>query len=145
MTELQDEAKVVVREDERGFAAACHLLAAVPLWGIVFLAGIWIYFKERSREVVFHVQQAMMFQMVLLAVGVFALVVQMIALPMNVLHSGLSNLITTLNTFFLITVYTAYVCVCLWGVVQTMMGRPFLYPLIGRRVLEGNLTKSQEV
>src|SRR5690606_17009694 len=52
----------LVRREERGFAATAHLFAAIPLWGLVFLAVLLVWFKERSREVVFHIIQAMVFQ-----------------------------------------------------------------------------------
>jgi uncharacterized Tic20 family protein len=143
MAEKSTGRAVIVREEERGFAAAAHLLTAIPLWGLVFLAALWIYFKERSREVVFHIQQAMMFQaaiLVALLVWVFA---SLVTLPINVLSPGLAELISRANLFLLASCYAVYVAVCLAGTVLTMLGRPFVYPVVGNRVLEGNLTKSR--
>lgn len=133
---------VVVREEERGYAAAVHLLNAIPLWGFLFTAGMWVWFKERSREVVFHVQQAMVFQMVFLAVIVFFLAVNLLGLPVRVLAPAMADLMSRLNFFFLVSCYTAYAGVCLAGTVMTLLGRSFLYPFVGRRVLSGSLTKS---
>jgi len=144
MSNFEDQSFVAVRPEERGFAASAHLMAAIPLWGLVFLGLLWIFFKERSREVVFHVQQAMIFQMTFLAVAVFALTVYLIALPVGVLHEGLANFISHINTFFLISVYTLFAGTCLVGVGMVMTGRVFLYPVIGRRILEGTQSKLEE-
>ncbi len=141
MVHQLDHAQVSVREEERGFAAAAHLVGAIPLWGFVFLAVIWLWFKERSREIVFHVQQAMVFQMVFLTLGFFALVVQLLNLPIGVLHQGLAEFISRVNMFFLIACYTVYASICIWAAAATFLGKPFLYPVVGKKVLEGSLTK----
>ena len=136
-----DDSVIIVREEERGFAAAGHLVNAVPFWGFIFLMGIWLYFKERSREVIFHVQQAVVFQMVFLCVGVFTLALEILFRVVSVVHEGIGTFLSHANVFFFMTAYTIYAAVCIWAAVTTWMGRPFLYPYIGRRVLEGNLTK----
>lgn len=138
----EDKIHVSVREEERGYAAAAHLMGAIPFWGLVLLTGIWIYFKERSREVVFHVQQAMMFQTVFLVVGVFWLAAELLQRLIQVLNENVAHLISQVNAFFLIAFFIAYVITCLIGVVQTFLGHSFLYPFVGRRVYEGNLPKS---
>jgi hypothetical protein len=143
MTDKEITSAIVVREEERGFAAAAHLLGAIPLWGLVFLAALWIYFKERSREVVFHVQQAMMFQGAILLAFLVWLAVEFVSLPIDVLSPGLAELISRANLFLLVSCYAIYAAVCLTGTAFIMIGRPFLYPIVGRRVLEGNLTKSR--
>ncbi len=136
-----DESVIVVREEERGFAAAGHLVNAIPFWGFIFLMGLWLFFKERSREVVFHIQQAIVFQMIFLGLGVFALALELLFRVVSVVHPGMGAFFSKANVFFLMAAYSAYACVCVWGAVWTWMGRPFLYPHIGRRVLEGNLAK----
>lgn len=137
-----DETITVVREEERGFAAAVHLVNILPLWGFIFLVGIWIYFKERSREVVFHVQQALAFQTAFLGVGVVWLFFSVLFKIVGRLSPGLGALLDRANTFFLVVIFTLYACTCLAGCVATYMGRPFLYPLVGRKVLEGNMGRS---
>ncbi|MBX3729660.1 MAG: DUF4870 domain-containing protein [Candidatus Sumerlaeia bacterium] len=134
---------VVVREEERGFAAAAHLLGAIPAWGLVFLACLWVYFKERSREVIFHIQQAMMFQTVFLAAVMFWVLMELLLLPIRVVHAGVAGLLEKANLFFLVSCYVAYAVVCAIGCVRTMSGRPFLYPAVGRRILEGSLTNTR--
>lgn len=136
-----DESVIIVREEERGFAAAGHLVNAVPFWGFIFLMGIWLYFKERSREVIFHIQQAIVFQMIFLCLGVFALVLEILFRVVTVVHEGVGALLSQANMFFFAAAYTVYAALCVWAAVMTWMGKPFLYPYIGRRVLEGNLTK----
>lgn len=135
---------IVVREDERGYAAAAHFLGAIPLWGLLMLAGVWIYFKERSREIVFHVQQAMMFQTVLLGIFVVWLAVALIAKIVGVLQTGVAEFISLANQFFLISFYCIYAAVCVVGGCFTFAGKPFLYPVLGRRVLQGNVSKINE-
>lgn len=134
--------QTVPREDERGFAAAGHLLGAIPLWGFFFLALIWVYFKERSRQVVFQIQQAMLFQMVFLAVAVFALAIYLLLMPVHVLNAGLADFLYKANTFLLVSIYIVYACVCVAAMAFTLIGKPFLYPMVGRRILESGGTKS---
>jgi len=134
-----------VREDERGFAAAVHFpMGAIPLWGLVFLAGMWMFFKERSREIVFHIQQAMVFHMVQMAAWLCWIAISLLEKPIGFLSETVARLLETLNLFMLITFLTAYAAVCLWGCAATLVGKPFLYPVIGRRVLEGSLAKTLE-
>lgn len=132
----------VVREEERGFAAAAHLMAIVPLWGVVFLAGLWLYFRESSREVVFHVQQALVYQMMMLAAFCVWLIVELALMPVRVLAPWLADRAGEVNLTLLGVVLALYAVGCLVGCVQTYRGQAFLYPVIGRRVLRGAARKS---
>lgn len=142
MARIADRRRIIVREEERGYAAAAHFIGAVPLWGFLGLAAVWIYFKERSREVVFHVQQAMMFQLLFLCVAVFAVAVALLIMPIGVLHEGVAEFLARMNLRFLVLSYAVYATTCVVGAVMTFLGRPFLYPLVGRRMLEGGTNKS---
>jgi len=132
----------IVREEERGFAAAAHLVNIVPFWGFVFLVGLWVYFKERSREVVLHVQQALAFQTLFLGAGVVWLFLSVIFKIVARLSSGLGIFLERANFFFLLLLFAAYAFTCVVACAMTYAGRPFVYPMIGRRVLEGTPGKS---
>ncbi|MEQ8820165.1 MAG: DUF4870 domain-containing protein [Sumerlaeia bacterium] len=130
-----------VREEERGFAASVHLLNLIPFWGIFFAVGVWLYFKERSRPVVFHAQQAILFQSVFLAASFVWLLGEMLLKIVMVLNPDLALFLSKSNFILLIVCYGFYALLCVIGTFGTLMGRSFLYPLIGRRVLEGALSK----
>ncbi|MCB2155903.1 DUF4870 domain-containing protein [bacterium] len=142
MARNEVEQYVLVREEERGFAALIHLLNAVPLWGVVFITVIWIYFRERSRELIFHAQQAMVFHIVSLVILLVWLIIGMITLPVRVLSENVASVIETANLAVLIVCLSIYGVVCLAGVGLTLAGRPFLYPVLGRRVLRGSVRKT---
>lgn len=133
-----------VRPEERGFAAAAHFpLGAIPLWGFVFLALMWVYFKERSREVVFHIQQAMLFQMAQLAAWFLWVVVGVVLKPVEAISPRIADLLSSANLVFLILFLVPYFLLCLAGAVSVYIGRPFMYPIIGPRVLAGSVSKFQ--
>ena len=142
MARNEDEQYVVVREEERGFAALIHLLNAIPLWGVVFITVIWIYFRERSREMIFQAQQAMVFHIVSLVIVLVWLVVEMITFPVHVLSEPVASAIDAGNLFLLVVCLAIYAMICLTGVGLTLLGRPFLYPVLGRRVLRGSVRKT---
>jgi hypothetical protein len=64
------------------------------------------------------------------------------------LISGLSlpigDLLQTINTFLLSAVLTILGCVAIYGGGMVYIGKGFLYPVIGRRVLEGTIRKQSE-
>jgi uncharacterized Tic20 family protein len=126
-----------MRDDERFFAAISHAAVIIPFWGIVLAAGIWMYFKERSREVVFHAQQAIFFQVGALAFFLLAIVAKIFEGIVRLISDPLANAISTLNLFFLSLGFVAYAAVCLYGAYRTWTGAPFLYPIIGKRMAEG--------
>lgn len=126
-----------MREDERLWASLAHLVAAIPLWGVVGDTAIWLYFKERSRDVVFHAQQAIFFQAGVLAIGLVWVLVGMLQKIISVISAGVGSLVATANNFFLIVFLILYACVCLFGAYKTWSGGTFLYPVIGARMAEG--------
>ncbi len=134
----------LVRREERGFAATAHLFAAIPLWGLVFLAVLLVWFKERSREVVFHIIQAMVFQGLLLLPLIGYSLVELMARMLVVLSPAASSAVHLANNSLAIFAYILYACICFYGAFATYAGRPFVYPFIGRPVLEGARRKFSE-
>ncbi|MDX2177345.1 MAG: DUF4870 domain-containing protein [Candidatus Sumerlaeia bacterium] len=133
----------ILRPEERPAGALAHLFTAIPAWGLLANIGLWIYHKERSRDLVFHVQQAMVFQALLLVFWVIpASVLYLLAKVVGVIVPSLGGFLGSMNQFLMVLIYTAYVAVCLWGAVQTWLGKEFFYPIIGRRMFEGSLTKT---
>ncbi len=134
----------LVRREERGFAATAHLFAAIPLWGLVFLFMLLVWFKERSREVVFHIIQAMVFQGVLLLPLIAYNILELVARMVDVLSPTLAAALRMGNMSLVVVMGTLYAATCLYGCFATYCGRPFLYPLVGRPVLEGTRRKFSE-
>lgn len=143
MPRSSSEPLVRLRDEERGFAAAAHLLGAVPMWGLVFLILMWIYFKERSRGVVFHVQQAAVFFSAQLAILLVYVGIGLVLKPIAIINEWLAGVLASINWLVLVVCFGAYIITCLYGTVKTFLGRPFFYPAIGRRVLEGSLLKTR--
>lgn len=133
----------ILREEERPFGAIAHLATAVPIWGLVFNVGLWLYFRQRSREMIFHLQQAMFFHGVLMIVAIAWVGLQTVGWVIHYLAPRLGDAVLNTNLFILMLAYTAYVGVCVWGALQSYLGNGFFYPLIGRRLHEGSLRKTQ--
>ena len=138
------ESLVIVRPEERPWGFIVHAVAWVPIWGFVINAAVWLYFKNRSREMVFHIQQAMQFQIValipLIAWSLFAILANIAA---N-LSPRVGGLLHDVNGFFLSAFLTLCAMVAIGGGASVYLGRPFLYPFFGQRVLEGSIRKMQE-
>jgi len=124
------------------FGALAHLSTAIPIWGLVINIGLWVYFKERSRELLFHIQQAMVFQGVLLAILIPWVILQIVGNILSSLSERLGSVLLDLNGFMLSVLLAVYVAYCLWGALMTYVGRPFYYAVLGRRVFEGALRKT---
>ena len=95
-----------------------------------------------SREVVFHVQQALVYHMVMLSAFCVWLLVELALMPIQVLARWVAEYANDVNTALLGVVLAIYGLGALVGCVQTYRGQPFLYPAIGRRVLRGAARKS---
>ncbi len=139
-----DESLVVVRPEERPWGFLVHALGWIPVWGFVFNAAIWLYFKNRSREMVFHVQQAIQFQIVILIPVLTWIICSIFTAIIGNLSEPLGGLLQTINTFFLSVALTAGGFLAVFGGAMVYSGKGFLYPVIGRRVLEGSLRKYTE-
>ena len=142
MAAIHDDSIAQVRPEERGFAAAVHFpLAAVPLWSFVFLLGMWMFFKERSREVVFHVQQAMLVAVVQHVAILCWVVFEVLLRPVALVSERAAGLVSQLNSAILVACLLVHGGFCLHAAFSVWLGRPYLYPVIGRRVLTGTLSK----
>lgn len=136
-----DHSLLVPRYEERPWGFLVHAVGAIPIWGFVFNAAVWLYFRHRSREMVFHVQQAVQFHIIILIpillwniIGVFTAVIAE-------LSPSVALVLETFSTFLLVAFLSLAAAVALFGGLLVYMGRPFLYPIIGKKVLEGTLAK----
>lgn len=139
-----DESLVVVRPDERPWGFLVHAIGWIPVWGFVFNAAIWLYFKNRSREMVFHVQQCIQYQIVVLIPVITWVICSILTQIIGNLSGPIGMLLQTINTFILSAVLTLLGCVALYGAGMVYVGKGFLYPVLGRRVLEGTIRKFTE-
>lgn len=131
------KSETVVRPEERGFAATAHLITMIPFWGYLFLILLYLHFREKSREVVFHIQQAMAFMFVFLCVLLFYLFASMINGLIKILDQDLSSLIFRINFGILVSIYFVYCSICLYAIVSVYRGKAFIYPLVGKKLLSG--------
>lgn len=125
-----------MKQEERSMAALAHLVVIIPLWGILFAGIIWLYFKEKSKAVVFHAQQAIFFQVMLLIVIVIALIFQLFCSIIAVINSPLSAILNAGNWVLTIVCMIVYVAACLYAAWSVLEGRDFEYPFIGKQLRE---------
>ncbi len=139
-----DESLVVVRSEDRPWGFLVHALGWVPIWGFVFNSAIWLYYKNRSREMVFHVQQAIQYQIIVLMPVIAWIVCSILTNIIGILSPTLGEVLQVLNTFLLSVAITVLAAVAIYGGAMVYAGRAFLYPVVGRRVLEGSIRKFSE-
>ena len=117
---------------EYQFSALCHLLNALPLWGLFFCGWIWFALREESRMVVRHAQQAMIFHALLLAALSVWVLLGLLARIMGVLSQNLGDGLLLLNGWIIRLLLAAYIVICLYGSYRCLSRKPFRYPLVKR-------------
>ena len=139
-----DESLVIVRPEERPWGFLAHAMGCIPIWGFVFNIGLWMFFRHRSREMIFHIQQVIQFHIILL-LPIFAWnLLGVIGLVLAQLSPSLAAGLGVACNFLLICFLTLTTAVALIGGGLVYVGRPFFYPGIGRRVLAGSINKLME-
>ena len=123
-----------MRQEERTVAALVHVLIIMPLWGILFAGILWLNFKERSRQVVFHALQAIFFQCILLLVFVVYLIFRLFCNLIAVFNLQLADLLIRGNRVLLIVCGLIYISICLYAAVRILFGKDFNYPFVGKKV-----------
>lgn len=139
-----NDSLVIVREDDRAWGFLVHALGWIPIWGFIFNATCWLYFKNRSREMVFHIQQAIQFHIVVLMPLLAWIFITVLTRLLHQLNADIAEVAQTTNSFFLSTALTVCGATAAIGGALVYSGRGFLYPVIGRRVLEGTIRKYTE-
>ena len=125
-----------MKHEERSMAALAHLVVIIPLWGILVAGIIWLYFKEKSKAVVFHAQQAIFFQVILLIVIVVALVFRLFCSIIAVINRPLAAILNAGNIVLLVVCVVVYAAACLYAAWSVLEGRDFEYPFIGKQLRE---------
>ena len=139
-----DNYLALVRPEERPWGFMVHGLGWIPVWGFVLNCVLWLFFKNRSRQMVFHIQQAIQFHIYLLLPVLAWIVVSIFLNILGNLNAGLAGGLHLINNTLLSIVLTFCAGLAIWGGGMVYAGRPFLYPLFGRQVLEGSIRKISE-
>lgn len=139
-----DNYLALVRPEERPWGFMVHAFGWIPVWGFVLNCVFWLFFKNRSRQMVFHIQQAIQYHIYLLLPLLAWIVCSIFLNILGNLNAGLGAFLQAVNNFLLTTVLTVFAGLAIWGGGLVYAGRPFLYPLFGRRVLEGSIRKISE-
>lgn len=139
-----DDSIVIVRPEDRPAAFLVHGLGWIPVWGFVLNTMLWLYYKNRSRELIFHIQQAVQYHIVVLMPVLAWIVGSMFAAVLGKLSPGMGGAVQTANTLLLSATITILAAVGIGGGLACLSGKPFLYPAIGRRVLQGSIRKLTE-
>lgn len=129
---------IIVRREERGFAATAHLVNMIPLWGYLFLIMLYFYFREKSREVTFHVKQAMSFTFIFHMVLMFYLFAEVMFRLISILNSELALILQSLNWGIFIGAFGIHCIICLYGIIMVYKGSAFYYPIVGRKVFKSH-------
>ncbi len=125
-----------MKHEEQSMAALTHLVVIIPLWGILVAGIIWLYFKEKSKAVVFHAQQAIFFQVILLIIIVVALVFRLFCSIIAVINRPLAGILNAGNIVLLVVCVVVYAAACLYAAWSVLEGRDFEYPFIGKQLRE---------
>ncbi len=141
---IEEESLIILRPEERPWGFLVHVLGWIPVWGFVINSAIWLYFRNRSRELVFHIQQAIQFHIVVL-IPMLAYVISYILIGIvGKLMPGVEDVLDRINNFLIILALTLAGVQAVYGSIRVYMGKQFLYPVIGRKVLEGSVRKFVE-
>jgi uncharacterized Tic20 family protein len=138
------EGLVAVRWEERPMAAVLHLLGWIPVWGFVVAALFWLFYRQRSRQLVFHVQQVVQLQILVLLPLLAWCVATIFARVLGLISVTAATGLQWALDFGASSALTVAAALAIWGAVEVYRGRPFLYPFFGRRVLEASIRKLTE-
>jgi hypothetical protein len=121
---------------ERAPAAAAHVLSLLPLWGVVFAAGINHYYKESSRIITFQARQAIFLHLVFLAIAFTGILIRFGAgvLEAAFPEQGFAEAAAWFDYSKAIALYAAYCIFPAATAALVSMGRNVVYPFIGRRL-----------
>jgi uncharacterized Tic20 family protein len=119
---------------EQLLSAVCHLVNALPLWGLLFCGWIWFQLREESRPVRRQAQQAMYFHGLLMTAMVIWMALELFTRILFALSlSTIGTLVSQLNGFIIWALLVSYVGICLYGSWRVLSGQPFRYPLVRLR------------
>lgn len=118
---------------EQILSSMCHLLNAVPLWGLLFCGWFWFSMREESRLVVRQAQQAIMFHILLMGGLLVWMLLGWLSRLIGVLSPDLGQIFDMLNWLIIRLLLLGYVTVCLLGFARCLSGQSFRYPLVSRR------------
>jgi hypothetical protein len=136
-----DRDVTILRPEERPWGALAHAFGLLPVWCLFFNIAMLIYFKDSSRRLAIHFQQSLMAHGVFLVLGAAWVVMQILSALTGAVAPRVGAALGTLNIVILGAGYSAYALVALYGAWRTFSGQPFLYPVIGQRVLAGAISK----
>ena len=123
--------------EERGYVFLSHLFTAIPLWGILFNGVMWISFKERSRQVVYHAQQGIFFQVIFLAAILVGLVAFLFTQVVGVINGPLAAVLSFINWIIIVMVWIVFEIICIIGMATAANGNEFHYPFVAQKLKEG--------
>ncbi|MBI1292321.1 DUF4870 domain-containing protein [bacterium] len=133
-----------VRWEERPWLAMLHALGWIPIWGFILGTLFWLFFRQRSRQAIFHIQQVIQFQILLLLPMLGWCVLTILARVLGGILPMLGSALQRGLDFSAIAVLTMAAVLGLWAACEVYMGRRWLYPLFGQRVLQASIRKLTE-
>ena len=123
-----------MRQWERNISALVHLLALLPLWGLLIIGIIWLRYKEASRAIVFQALQAIFFQCSFLLLAVIYIILTLFISIIAVINAPLADLLKTMLFWLGVTCAGLYCLACLTASLSVLFGKDFKYPVIGQRI-----------
>ena len=127
-----------LKPHDRAPAALAHLLTLLPLWGVIFAAGVIYYYRESSRAVAFQARQAIFLHLAFLAVGVSGILIRLLAVLLDAAFpgAGLDMVASWFDDTKAIGLYIVFAFFPVVSAGLNSMGHGVVYPWIGGRLWE---------
>ncbi|KAA3659442.1 MAG: DUF4870 domain-containing protein [Chloroflexi bacterium] len=130
--------------DDRIMSAIAHGAILLPMWGTIAAIIIWVTQKEKSEFVRQQAMQAIAWQVSQIVIMFFGMACYMCSFLTMIPFAETMETSSSGFPFFLIIPFgsmgfmmvsmLAFIVVGIVAAVRTLQGRPFTYPLIGRRI-----------
>lgn len=122
------------RHDERTVACLAHLAGIIPGWGALVMGWVLWRYRERSRGVVYHARQALVFHVLMLTVVLVPLLLYGIGRIAGVLRPDLGTVLVVLAQWIGLGVFVLNSAFVLVAADRVIEGHSFEFPL-HRRVM----------
>jgi len=131
---MPDNPERIIHPRERAAIMWTYLAAAIPLFGILVAALIYMGYQERSRTVVFHAKQAIAGQALMLLTFVVVLLFYLFGRLVGSISLTLGDYLIKFDTAVLWITFIGYAAWCFYYAWRTVDGHDLDYPLIGPRL-----------
>lgn len=119
------------RDENRIFAALCHLSGLIPLYGIIFSGLVWLYSRRRLPLLSAQALQAIAAQVIFLVALLIPLLGLLIVYLLHWLHAPMTETLLAVNIFFVRLMFVVSWVVFTYAAFRIVQSGVFAYPGIG--------------